>query len=74
MAECLCTPEPVERREKFREISCKCADVADKLIKEGELRPELRCDFIVHCFEKEYRGSGEEVERLYELAKERGWL
>jgi hypothetical protein len=73
MSECLCTPEVLETRKHFREISCKCADVADKLIELGELSPERRCDFIIECFRREFH-STEEYNALFKLAKEKGWL
>jgi len=75
MAECLCTPVEIKARRALREISCRCAEVADKLIELGELREDLRCDFILECFRREYKGSTpKEFDRLYEMAKRMGWL
>jgi len=66
MVECLCIPEGYKARKRVRDVSCKCADVADSWIAEGELSPELRCEFILDCFMREYGLASPEAEELYE--------
>jgi len=56
--------------------SCKCGEIADRLIETKGLSPEYRCNFIIACTLDVLKRTKlhNEVTKALEKARKMGWL